>query len=431
MRGSGLRALDRCGKVGRYREGHAVPRRALLTTAVMIAGCHAGPSIPVAAPEVASSRYLFVWAGDADKRESDFLAVVDVDRHSPTYAEVITTLPVGAIGTVPHHTEYEMPPGGVLWANGFAAGRTFRLDLRDPTRLRLAGSFGDAGPFSHLHSFARLPGGNVLATFQRRTGEESPGTGGLVELDTAGRVVRYASAAAPGIDSTIRPYSLVLVPALDRVVTTATDMHLQGRSRAVQVWRLSNLTLLHTILLPPGPRGDENWLTAEPRVLADGRTVLVNTFTCGLYRLRGLEGDAPWAESVYSMPWAEGRNCAVPVVAGRFWLQTSGAEHAVVSLDISNPGRPREVARLTLKSDQVPHWIALEPSGRRLVITGYRDLAAWVLLADLDRATGALELDTTFKAPGAAQVGVYFGRDQWPHGPTGPAVPHGAVFARP
>jgi hypothetical protein len=397
----------------------------------MIAGCHPSLSNPAATPEVASSRYLFVWAGDADKRESDFLAVVDVDRHSPTYAEVITTLPVAAVGTLPHHTEYEMPPGGVLWANGFAAGRTFRLDLRDPTRPRLAGSFGDAGPFSHPHSFARLPGGNALATFQHRTGEERAGTGGLVELDTAGRVVRYAPADAPGIDSTVRPYSLVVVPALDRVVTTATDMHLQLRSRAVQVWRLSDLALLHTLLLPPGPRGDENWLTAEPRVLADGRTVLVNTFTCGLYRLRGLEGDAPWAESVYSTPWAEGRNCAVPVVAGRFWLQTSGAEHSVVSLDISNSGRPREVARLTLQPDQVPHWIALEPSGRRLVITGYRELAPWVLLADLDRTTGALNLDTTFKAPGAAHAGIYFGRDQWPHGPTGPAVPHGAVFARP
>jgi hypothetical protein len=387
-------------------------------------------SDPVGAPELASSDYLFVWAGDADKRESDFLAVVDVDRHSPTYAQVIRTLPVDAVGTLAHHTEHEMSPGGVLWANGFAAGRTFRFDLRDPRRPRLAGSFEDVGPFSHPHSFARLPNGNVLATFQHRS--EDKATGGLVELDTAGRVIRYASAAAPGIDSTIRPYSLAVVPTLDRVVSTATDMHLEVRSRAVQVWRLSDLTLLHTLLLPPGPRGNENWLTAEPRVLGDGRTVLVNTFTCGLYLLHGLEGETPWAESVYSMPWTEDRKfCAVPVVSGHFWLQTSAQEHSVVSLDISNASRPREVARLTLQPDQVPHWIALEPSGRRLVITGYRELAPWVLLASVDRSTGALELDTTFRAPGAAQAGVYFGRDHWPHGSAGPAVPHGAVFARP
>jgi hypothetical protein len=405
--------------------------RTLLATAFMIAGCHTSLPNPVAAPEVAGSRYLFVWAGDADQRESDFLAVVDVDRQSPTYAEVVTTLPVGAVGTLPHHTEYEMPPGGVLWANGFAAGLTFRLDLRDPTEPRLAGSFGGAGPFSHPHSFVRLPGGNVLATFQHGIGEDTTATGGLVGLDSAGRVVRYAPAAAPRIDPAVRPYSLAVVPALDRLVTTATDMHLQVRSRAVQVWRLSDLALLHTLLLPPGPQGNENWLTAEPRVLADGRTVLVNTFTCGLYRLCGLDGDAPWAEWVYSMRWTEGRNCAVPLVAGPFWLQTNGAEHSVVSLDISNSGRPREVARLILRPDQVPHWIALEPSGDRLVITGYREFAPWVLLADLDRVIGGVSIDTTFKAPEAQQAGVYFGRDQWPHGATGPAVPHGAVFARP
>ena len=31
----------------------------------------------------------------------------------------------------------------------------------------------------------------------------------------------------------------------------------------------------------------------------------------------------------------------------------------------------------------------------------------------------------------ATSPGVYFGRDNWPHGRTGSAVPHGAVFARP
>jgi hypothetical protein len=405
--------------------------RAALVAAIMIGACHAGTTTLGSQPEAGSSRFLFVWAGDADKRESDFLAVIDVDPRSATYASVVSTLPVGAAGTRPHHTEYEMPATGVLWANGFDAGQTFRFDLRDPTHPHLVGSAGDAGPFSHPHSYARLPNGNVLATFQRRTGIGPAATGGLVEFDPGGRVVRYANAAVPAIDSGVRPYSLAVVPALDRVVTTATDMHLQTSSRAVQVWRLSDLRLLQTILLPPGPRGDENSMTAEPRVLADGRTVLVNTFTCGLYRLRGLAGDTPSAEWVYSTPWTEPPYCAVPVVAGHFWLQTSGPEHSVLSLDVSDPSRPREVSRLTLRPDEIPHWIALEPNADRLVITGYGALESRVLLAKLDRTTGALRLDVTFKTPGAEQPGVNFGRERWPHGPTGRAIPHGAVFSRP
>lgn len=356
--------------------------------------------------------------------------MIDVDPGSSSYASVVATLPVGATGTQPHHTEHEMPRGGVLWANGFAAGTTFRFDLHDPAHPRLLGSFGDSGPYSHPHSYARLPNGYILATFQHQA-DNPKTTGGLVELDTSGAVVRAVSAAVPAIDSGVRPYSLAVLPMIDRVVTTATDMHGGTKSRAVQVWRLSDLTLLHTILLPPGERGDENSLTAEPRVMDDGRTVLVNTFTCGLYRLSGLDGDAPVAQWIHSTPWTERPFCAIPVLAGHFWIQTLGAEHAVVTLDVSDPERPREVSRLRLGAKQVPHWIALEPNGDRMVLTGYQDLESRVMLLHFNRATGALTLDSTFTAHGDSLPGVSLDREQWPHGMTGRAIPHGAVFSRP
>jgi hypothetical protein len=385
------------------------------------------PTAP--APRPAASHYLFLWAGDADKKDSDFLAVIDVDLSSSSYASVVATLPVGAIGTQPHHTEYEMPADGILWGNGFGAGTTYRFDLRDPLHPRLAGSFGDSGPFTHPHSYARLPNGHILATFQQRT-DNHDRTGGLAEFDAAGRVVRVADAAAPAIDSGVRPYSIAVLPAIDRFVTTATDMHMAARSRAVQVWRLSDLTLLHTVLLPPGQRGDENWLTAEPRVMEDGRTVLVNTFTCGLYRLTGLDGDSPAAEWIHSTPWTERPFCAVPVLAGHFWIQTLGAEHALVTLDLSDPRHAREVSRLSFGPKQVPHWIALEPDGDRVVLTGYQDLESRVMLLHFNRATGALTLDSTFMARGDSLPGLSLDREQWPHGATGRAIPHGAVFSR-
>jgi hypothetical protein len=89
------------------------------------------------------------------------------------------------------------------------------------------------------------------------------------------------------------------------------------------------------------------------------------------------------------------------------------------------------VSRVTLGPDDVPHWIAIEPGGDRLVITGYAGIESRVLLARLDRRSGALTLDTSFKEPGATEPGVDFGRTLWPHGATGKAIPHGAVFSRP
>jgi hypothetical protein len=399
-----------------------------------------------AAGQGKASRYLFVWAGDADGRESDFLAVVDVDPQSKSYRSVIATRPVDARGTRPHHTEYEMPTGGILWANGFAAGRTFLFDLHDPAHPAIAQTFEARGAFSHPHSYARLANGHLLTTFQQSAvaatehgghGEGSEqskpaaakeptgeATGGLVEFDASGRVLRSVSAATPA-DPDIRPYSLAVIPALDRVVTTSSDMHLQVKSRAIQIWRLSDLKLLKTISLPPGSRGDENYLTAEPRLLGDGKTVLVNTFTCGLYRVNGLASDDASVEWIYSTPWKEStqrRFCAVPAVSGHFWIQTSGYEHAVITLDVSDPAHPREVSRLSLASDAVPHWIALEPSGDRAVITGYESLESQVLLANVDRTTGRLTL---------AGDAIDFGRNEWPHGASGKAIPHGAVFNRP
>lgn len=158
--------------------------------------------------------------------------------------------------------------------------------------------------------------GTSSPRFQYRIDRGKVETGGLVEFDRDGRVLRFAHAAVPAIDPGVRPYSLAVIPALDRIVTTATDMHLETRSSAVQVWRLSDLTLIKTILLPPGPRGNENGMTAEPRVLEDGRTVLVNTFRCGLYLLTDLAGDSPSTEWVYSTAWQAPPYCAQPVVTG-------------------------------------------------------------------------------------------------------------------
>jgi hypothetical protein len=50
---------------------------------------------------------------------------------------------------VPHHTEVEMPVGGLLMANGFEAGRTWVFDLRDPLRPRIVASFGDLDGYMH------------------------------------------------------------------------------------------------------------------------------------------------------------------------------------------------------------------------------------------------------------------------------------------
>jgi len=88
---------------------------------------------------------------------------------------------------------------------------------------------------------------------------------------------------------------------------------------------------------------------------------------------------------------------------------------------VSDPEHPHEVGRILLPPDEYPHWLALEPGGDRLAITGYGALDTKVRFATVDRGTGKLTLlpDT-----------IDFTRT-WPDGWHGSAIPHGAVFSNP
>jgi hypothetical protein len=422
------------------------PRIRRLLLAALLTGCAAcrGPS---------STAYLFLWAGDAEHKASDFLAVIDASPGSARYGAIVASVPTGTAGSHPHHTELEMPAGGHLLANGFSAGRTWLFDLKDPVRPQILTAFDDVAGFSHPHTYIRLANGNVLATFQYRsptTAEESPGaaeadhggahgaqavarsTGGLVEMDERGTVIRRGSANDPGIASKwIYPYSVLPLPAIDRAVSTTTDMdeaNTNATSEWLQLWRLSDLTLLRSIALEPGPRGNEHQFTGEPRVLADGKSVYIHTFNCGLYLLRGVESLEPVARLVHTF---EGKDCGVPIRTGQFWLQTVPAADAVVVLDLRDPERPREVSRVAVGEDEKPHWIAIDPAGRRVVLnSGGYSTGNRLFVLNFDPATGRLTMDERFRDPGSSRDGIDLDDKSWPHGFAGKAVPHGTVFSR-
>ncbi len=388
-----------------------------------LAGC--GTPRPLTAD---AAEYLYLWTASADSTQPDFLAVLDVTERDGRYGRLVTTLPVPGLRNGPHHTEHELPPDRQLFANGFGSGQSFIFDLARPDRPRIAGQFGDVAGYSHPHTFLRLPNGNVLATFQARHGTAGMSPGGLVELTPSGELVRSMSADGPGIDRGLRVYSAGVVPALDRIVTTTTDMHESDYwAPQLQVWRLSDLTLLHTITLPDGP---ESLLTAEPRVLNDGRTVLVSTFNCGLFLLEGLDGDSPAGRLVASFPRRENTYCAIPVVAGDYYLVTVPAWNAVVSMNISDPASPVEVSRVTFGEGDIPHWISISPDHRRVAMTGYGDLLNRVVLMRFDPASGTLTLDEGFREAGAEEPGFRMDGKEWPHGGDAPGIPHGAVFGR-
>ncbi|MEO8577659.1 MAG: hypothetical protein ABI556_13195 [Gemmatimonadales bacterium] len=384
------------------------------------------------APKVSQSRspeWLYTWAASGDTaRPGAFLAQIDLRESSPTFGKVVRTIPAGEGSSGTHHSEHSLQSDGLLFADDFGLGRTFIFNLTDPSKPRLQTSFTTAGPFGWPHSYVRLPSGNRLVTYQFQSSKFNTPPGGLAEVRADGTIVRYAEAKTAGIDDKeITPYSLEIIPALDRAVSTTTSM-IEDTGVGLQVWRLSDLKLLQTLRIPAahahGAQASDTMphhlFPGEPRLLADGKTIMLATFTCGLYTLTGIETDTPHVTPVYSFP---GQNCAVPVLIGKYWIQTVPEVHMVVALDVSDPTSPREVSRIDLGEGSKPHWLAADASGQFLVVNNGSRRGTNLYLLRFDKSTGALSRYSKLPTLDLNRVAVE-GLGEVP------GVPHGAVFSR-
>ena len=331
-----------------------------------------------------------------------------------------------------HHTEYTMPESGMLFANDHDVGRTFIFDVRDPLQPKIATSFTDMAGYMHPHSYVRLPNGNVLATFQHAHAAHSEGqtgtSGGLVEIDDRGNVIRSASNADRAFpDALLMPYGLVVVPKLDRVVSTNSSMHLDDifSGNTYQVWRLSDLKLLETAYLDVGANRYGQISPQEPRLGPDG-SIFVQTLGCGIERITQIQTPAPRSQLVHTFP---GNWCGVPTIVGHYLVQSVPAIHGLIVLDIANAAKPTEVSRLTLSDSYRPHWTAWDAKAQRLIVTSSNNPADRLYLLKLDAATGALAVDDAFRDQDG-RTGFSFAERAWPHGWKGAGIPHGAVASR-
>jgi hypothetical protein len=381
----------------------------------------------------AAGHYLLVWAGDRDQKGNDFLAVIDADPSSASYGHLLTTLGTDQRTVRIHHTEYTMPESGRLFANDHDAGRTFIFDVRNPLHPKIVTSFSDMAGYMHPHSYVRVPSGNVLVTFQHQhhDGPAPAGngkTGGLVEIDDSGKVIRSASNADPAFASALlMPYGLVVLPAMDRVVSTNSSMHDNDIFSGVtyQVWRLSDLKLLKTANFDVGPDHYAHISPEEPRLGPDG-SVFVQTLGCGLERITDIATAEPKSQLVFIFP---GNWCGVPTIVGHYLVQSVPAVHGFIVLDIANPARPVEVSRLKLSDRYFSHWTAWDPKTERLVVTAKATPDDRTYLLKFDQSRGSLAVDEAFRDTDG-QPGFSFSERDWPHGWRGVGTPHGAVFSR-
>ena len=117
------------------------------------------------------------------------------------------------------------------------------------------------------------------------------------------------------------------------------------------------------------------------------------------------------------------------------WWDTSGSNQWLTPIhfcrSMSRTPRIRRKCREFACGDRLlPHWLSWDPDGHRLIVAdsgavgGERRLR----MVTLDATTGQMEIDRRFGNPGSEDPGFSFDLPSWPHGVTGPGVPHGTVF---
>ncbi len=426
-----------------------------LIVSLALVGCGdgGGADIPLTGT---GSPYLFAFAGDDDNAESDFLLVLDVKPGSETPGAVISTLTIGQKNTMPHHTEYVPPPAGEpIFMNGHRPEVSLIVDVDNLPDLAIKQSFAPPAPLRFPHDYTRTPSGTRLVGFLRSEGKSpdpdeplTPGNhGGIAEYSVDGDLLRSVSAAAPGLEKPMRPYAFTLLPEIDRLVVTSAPMMEKSWADVVQIYRYSDFSLLHTLDLPPGALADGTSVPGAqaagfgPRLLNDG-SVFLNSYGCAFYHLTEIGSDTPILKMVHTLKTPPARRadeirgaCGIPVRVGQHWLQPAGFLNAVVVLDLSDADAPREVFRLKTPDDFRPHWLAKDTTSNRLVLGAELGGEQGFFILRVDEKTGELGFDPAFRDPKPGRFFarrtpgyVSLNREDWPHGPSGPAWGHAALF---
>jgi hypothetical protein len=423
-----------------------VSRGIFMVGAVALAACNPADtpadSAALSAPQPTDGK-IYIWLTDADEQTGNFLAVVDGDPSSSGYGEIEATVVTEGVRGFAHHTSLILPKSGSLFANDYRGNHTWVFDTTAQPVPKVIAEFGNIGEYSFAHSFDELPNGNIIASFQTK-GEGNEIPGGIIEMSPSGEVVQVGDADIGDPDIFIRPYGLTVLPAIDRIVTTNFDMKGKASGYSMQVWRLSDLALLHTVMLPGDEEGTPRANPFEARVLPDGQSVMIETMSCGLYYMTDIASDAPQIKHAHTIK--DGELCFLPVQSGDFWIQTAGGrligagageagdidndDHfggVLRVFDISNPESPQLVNELPV-GKSLPHWTSANSDKTRILLGGYGNLISRMLMLNFDPATGALSIDENFGDGDENGPGLILTRERWPHGDTGAAIAHGSVF---
>src|SRR4051812_15863502 len=135
-------------------------------------------------------KFLYVFCVDADARDNDFVAVIDVNPDSDTFGTITYTLDLGSKGNETHHWGYT-DDRTRIWAGGLLSSRIWLIDVAtDPAKPRIEKVLEDVPEVTGLtgpHTYYALPGRMLLSFLG---GKDGGLPAGLAEFTNDGKFIR-------------------------------------------------------------------------------------------------------------------------------------------------------------------------------------------------------------------------------------------------
>jgi selenium-binding protein 1 len=360
-------------------------------------------------------KYLYVFCVDADARDNDFVAVIDVNPDSDTYGKITYTLDLGSKGNETHHWGYT-DDRTKIWAGGLLSSRIWILDVAtDPAKPRVEkvlddvpGTTGMTGP----HTYYALPG-RMLLSFLGAADGGTPA--GLAEFTNDGKFIRRIenpSEAPYGYDVAVKP-------DLNRMVTSSftpmrnyqkplAQMDMKDFGREMVVWDFKARRPLQVGKAGLAPL-EVRWSLKPGNNYGFTNCALDNS----LWMFRASAADPERYEfkkvaTTGAMP-ADLRQSP----DDRYLFVSCFGENLLQQWDVSDPDRPKLVS--TVAPGVQPNMMHMTGDGKRMYVTNS-------LLSTLDHA-GRFWVRLVHVGPDGMKVDPFFNVDM--NGfPTGPARGH-------
>jgi selenium-binding protein 1 len=344
-------------------------------------------------------KVLYVYCVDADAKDHDFLAVIDVEKGSPNYGQIVYQLDLGSSGNETHHFGFT-DDRTHIWGCSLFSSRIFIIDVAsDPKKPKLEKVLNDVpdkAGFSGPHSPYALPG-RMLISF---LGDKNGGVpAGLAEFTNDGEFVRRFELPK----ETPWGYDVAIKPDLNRMVTSSfthpanfkkplAQMDMKQFGKDLLVWDYRERKVIQQLTAGAAPL-ECRWSLKEGANHGFTNCALDNSIWVwegdkdGKYTSRKLCDTGKLPADLRQSP------------DDRFLYVSCFVSDEIQQWDVSDLKNPRLVS--TIQPGEQPNMMHVTGDGKRMYITNSllsttdRSDKFWVRLAHL--TPEGMKLDESFK----------------------------------